>query len=54
MTARGRGLEHIRPLVLILLLGRVVSLVMLLAMVHVAADQSLAVIDVVEKVIAYL
>jgi len=52
MTARGRGLEHVRPLLMILFLALVVSLAMLLTMVHVAARQSPAVTTIVEKAVS--
>ena len=54
MTARGRGLEYIGPLALILSLGLVVSLAMLSVMVHVAAGHSPAVISFFERTIARL
>ena len=54
MTARGRGLEHVGPLLMILLLALVVSLAMLLALVHVATRQSSPVISLVEKAVSQL
>lgn len=54
MTARGRGLDHVRPLLIILFLGLVASFLVLFAMVQVAAHQSPAVTSVIEKAISRL
>jgi multisubunit Na+/H+ antiporter MnhC subunit len=54
MIARGRGLEYVRPLLMILFLALVVSFAMLATMVHLATRQSDAVAGDVEKAISRL